>query len=215
MYRHGMYEVTYKALNYPPPNWDNVKEQTIIVEADDLEDAERVAKKKLKDNGDDFIHIGLYAVKFLKYTNETKENATEKDTYSKSSSTPSKSHKGGSIIIGGIVFILFLVALFTGVFTNNSTKVDGRYYLVSITGTQSVTATSLGNYLDLDDGVCTLHISLSNPQGSSTHTYYYTGDKANNIKFKDNFIYMDDNNRVIVTLKYDNGQYNKFIYEKK
>ena len=93
-------------------------------------------------------------------------------------------------------------------------NVEGTYNLISITGTQNISATKYNNYLTLKNGVCTLHLSLSNPAGSSTHTFYYTGNTSDSIEFEKSFIHMDYNKNVVIILNYDNGYYNIFTYEK-
>ncbi len=213
---HGMYEVTFKALNYPPHNWDNVKEQKIVVEADDLSDARRVAEKKIKDMGYNFYSIGLQAIKFLKHTNKskTRENDTNNIDY-ESTSSESVSRTVNKKAIGILSCIVLIMIVVVFIYVGNSMKVDGTYYLISITGTANISANEDENYLTLKDGVCTVHMSLTNPKGSSTHTYYYSGNKTSNIKFEDDFISMDYKDRVVITLQYDNGYYNIFTYEKK
>jgi hypothetical protein len=112
-------------------------------------------------------------------------------------------------------------------------NVEGTYNLISITGTQNISATKYNNYLTLKNGVCTLHLSLSNPAGSSTHTFYYTGNtwdsikfestlesieigsESNSIKVKKSYIYMTYyENNIVIMLDYDNGYYNDFTYKK-
>lgn len=93
-------------------------------------------------------------------------------------------------------------------------KFDGMYKLISIQGTQKITANSYGNYLILKDGVCTLYMSFSYPAGSSTHTFSYTCKTSDNVEFEKSSVRMDYNNNIVITLKYDNGSYNVLTYKK-
>lgn len=119
-----------------------------------------------------------------------------------------------TLIIISIIFTIIasISLLFAGEPEDN--RVDGTYNLISIQGTQNVTANSYDNYLILDNGVCTLHLSLSNPAGSSTHTFYYTGNTSDSIKFEKSYIRMDYNKNVVLILNYENGNYNIFTYKK-
>lgn len=126
----------------------------------------------------------------------------------KNTNTKGKATAGISSLL---IFIVIIVAFFIG---KANLKVDGTYNLVEVSGNVQITLNYDENYLTLDDGVCTIYLNVINPQGSSTHKFYYTGDKTTNIEFKEDHIYMDYNDRIVVTLNYGNGSYNIFTYEK-
>lgn len=227
---HGNYEVTYKANTYPPVSWDKEKEKTMVVEADDLQDARRQAEKQLKSSGYSFCHI--VNTKLIKTTpgsrasNERRSNE-EKTTYSYSSHETSTSDyssntKSGpvskaSAIIAGVIFLI-IIAIVGGVLIKScasSMNLEGTYYLVSITGNQQMSANKNENYLTLKDGTCTLHLNLQEPAGNSVLTYHYTGNRTTNIEFDRDFIHMDLHDRVVIQLNYGNGFYNILTYEKR
>ena len=232
---HGNYEVTYKAKVGGVISWEKEKEQTMIIEADDLSDAKMQAKKQLKAAGYTFCHI--VSASLIKRTpgsrasNEKTRKEKSSDKYSQlySASCPDSTsssyssnlsslttNKKASVKLGIVILVAILVVI--GIVAGsviNLMKVDGTYYLISITGTANVSANKNENYLTLKDGTCTLYLNLINPEGQSTLTYKYTGNLTSNIEFEKSFIHMDYKDRVVIRLNHDNGTYNIFTYARK
>ena len=87
--RYGSYEVVFKALNYPPHTFDDpkIKEEKMVVDAEDSSDAESIVKKMLKQQGRTFFHI--YSVHLLEYKSKPKYE-TNKATVTKNESNNKK-----------------------------------------------------------------------------------------------------------------------------
>lgn len=109
------------------------------------------------------------------------------------------------------IAVAFMIILFTNIFGQ---KVEGKYKLVDVYGNVQLTINYNDNYLTLDDGVCTIYLSIIKPQGSSVHKFYYTGKKKEDVKFNESHIFMNSDGKIIVKLDYGNGLYNTFTYEK-
>ena len=230
---HGNYEVTYKA-NSVPGGWENIKSAVIIVEADDLGDARRRAERQLRSAGYRFVRIE--SAKLIKHTagsvasNERKKDntsnfGTNTRYYSSSNGDNApytvnirKSTNKSKFKKWAFIIPLIVVAIIIAVFVGNvfrSMSVEGTYYLKSIEGNVACSANSDENYCVLKDGVCTLYFTLTQPAGSSVHTFNYDGNKTTNIEFEKSNISMNWDDCIVIEFDYGNGQYNTFTYEKK
>lgn len=129
--RYGSYEVTYKALTYPPHTFDDpkIEKQKMVVDAEDNLDAKRVAENILKKQGYKFNRI--YDSKLIKY--KVKENV-KPDTNSNNSvtnknvssdrecvndSTTSTNNNTNSVLLKALLFLSlgiigFIVIFFVG-----------------------------------------------------------------------------------------------------
>lgn len=116
-----------------------------------------------------------------------------------------------------ILIPLAAMVVITVIFTFNymgRENVEGTYYLKSISGNIECSANSNENYCVLEDGVCTLYFTLTDPAGSSVHTFTYDGKTFNSIEFDKDIIKMNWNDCIEIKFDYGNGQYNIFTYEK-
>lgn len=222
---HGNYEVRYKAAKSAVVSWDKESEYKIVVEAENLSDARRQAEKQLKNMGYKAIYIPLYGVTLLKKTfkTQTEEKFQENDNQTITSNVKTSNKVSGDTLSAStinkkvLVFILLgiiAVVLLISFFVIQSMKVDGTYQLVKISGNYQIDANYYDNYIVLDDGKCTLYLDLIEPNGTSIHTYYYTGDLVTNIEFEKSFISMNFEDQIEVRFDYGNGKYNIFTYEK-
>ena len=216
--KHGEYEIIYEVTAI---SWGIIKKKSgkTIVEADNPNDAENLAISLLKKNG--YKDIKIIDIRLIKYTHAPITTASTEygKTYNESryNNTPTQNNPLLAIIItiillgiiiGGIIFISSCQNCF-------KEKVDGKYYLSSITGTGEVSANSNDNYIVLDNGTCTLYFTLTRPAGSSVLTYKYTGNTYDDIHFEKSFIRMDNQHQVHIRLDYEDGHYNEFVYKKR
>lgn len=127
---HGNYEVIYKASPHPVITWDKEKEQTMIVEADDREDARYIVEHKLKSLGYNCCYI--VSTKLIEYTlpsesvkNQEKYERTYTSSYS-SSKNDKKPLNVKALIIGIICLSVAVICLWLiGHKTRNTKNIAG------------------------------------------------------------------------------------------
>ncbi|MGN1235114.1 MAG: hypothetical protein ACI4U2_03955, partial [Christensenellaceae bacterium] len=209
--QHGYYEIRYRAKHTPFIDREQEPVQAMIVEANDPKDAKRQAERQLKSSGYAFVIVEQ--VKFLRPAQNAARANARPDAFDESgqsgnrayadrtaspSSAPAKrgagrksgepKRKGGKLwllLIPLIIGVILLVVLLYNL-TGNS-PVEGTYSLRSISGNVECSANSDENYCVLEDGVCTLYFTLTEPAGSSVHTFSYQGNDGDDIAFeKDN-----------------------------
>ncbi len=207
---HGNYEITYKASTHPVMSWENEKEKTMVVEADDRRDARRVAEKILKKQGFEFCTI--ISEHLIKRTSETKNSNNNSSSGTNSEGRKNKSGALASIILVPLIVIFFIVALIS--VRCSSKELNGKYELIDTYGTANIQVDDHATYMELNNGDCVLHLTLIDPAGNSTHYFTYTGDDVDNIEFNKEYIHMDSSGRIILRLTYENQTYTVMVFRK-